>query len=205
VAIGLQPAPRAWAFAAIGAAIGALLLWSAPREVFDWQPHLARSQPWRLWTAAFVHWSPLHVQANLLGCAAVAAFGVTAQVPRHATWAWFVAWPLTHATLALQPVLLHYGGLSGALHAGVAVAALHLAWQARGRRRLIGWAVLAGLAVKLLLESPWRGPTQVMAGWDFPVAPLAHLTGAASGLLCGVIAQVVASRLASKLRPPDDD
>ena len=28
----------------------------------------ASTQPWRLWTAAFVHWSPLHLQANLLGC-----------------------------------------------------------------------------------------------------------------------------------------
>ena len=205
MAVALQPAPRAWAVSAIGAAIGALLLWSAPREVFDWQPQFALSQPWRLWTAAFVHWSPRHMGANLLGCVAVAAFGVAAQVPRHATWAWLVAWPLTHATLALQPLLLHYGGLSGALHAGVAVAALHLAWRAHGRRRRIGWGVLAGLAAKLLLESPWQGPTQVMAGWDIPIAPLAHLTGAASGLLCGAVAQVIASRPASNLRPCDDD
>ena len=28
-------------------------------------------------------------------------------------WAWFVAWPLTHLGLLLQPSLLHYGGLSG--------------------------------------------------------------------------------------------
>lgn len=204
MAAASQPAPHAWAVSALGAAIGALLLWSAPRELVDWQPQLALSQPWRLWSAAWVHWSPLHLQANLVGCVAVAAFGAAAQVPRHATWAWLAAWPLTHATLALQPLLLHYGGLSGALHAGVAVVALHLAWRTRGRRRGIGWAVLAGLAVKLLVESPWQGPTQVMAGWDIPIATLAHLTGAGSGLLCGAVAQVIARRPASCPWPADD-
>lgn len=196
----MRPAPRAWASLAITLALGALLLWLAPRDALDWQPQLALTQPWRLWTAAFVHWSPRHLQANLLGCAVVAAFGIAAGLPRHATWAWLAAWPLTHAALALQPLLLHYGGLSGVLHAGVAVAALHLAWRARGRPRRIGCAVLAGLAAKLALESPWLGPTQIVPGWDFPVAPLAHLSGAASGLLCGAVAQVIAGRRSAGLR-----
>jgi len=196
----MQPAPRAWAVVALGLALGALLLWFAPRDALDWQAPLAPSQPWRLWSAAFVHWSPLHLLANLLGCAAVAAFGVAARLPRDAAWAWLAAWPLTQAGLALQPALLHYGGLSGVLHAGVAVAALHLARRGRGRHRRIGWAVLAGLAAKLVLESPWQGPMQVVAGWDIPLAPLAHLTGTASGLLCGAVADTLATRSGSRLR-----
>ncbi len=155
---------------------------------------LALSQPWRPWTAALVHLSPLHLAANLAGCVVVAAFGVAAGVPRHATLAWLVAWPLGHAALSMQPRLLHYGGLSGVLHAGVAVAALHLLWRAQGRRRVIGAAVLAGLALKLVLERPFSGPTQLLSGWDFRVAPLAHLTGAAAGVLCGALAQVIAGR-----------
>lgn len=192
----MQPAPRVWATLAIGLALGAVLLGPAPREALDWQPHLALSQPWRFWTAAWVHLSSLHLQANLLGCAAVAVFGVAAELPRRACWAWLVAWPLTHAALALQPLLLHYGGLSGVLHAGVAIASLHLVWQARGRRRAIGWTVLAGVAVKLTLERPWAGPTQVVAGWDIDIAPLAHLTGAASGLLCGAVTALISARRA---------
>ena len=196
-AVSRIPSPRAWAGCSLGLALGAALLWWAPREVFDWQPQWALVQPWRLWTAAFVHWSPQHLQANLLGCAVVAAFGVAARVSRPWVWAWLAAWPLTHAALALAPQLQlqHYGGLSGVLHAGVVVAAINLAGQATGRRRLIGGAVLAGVVVKLLLERPWHGPTQIVAGWDIALVPLAHVTGAVSGLLCGAAALALCSRL----------
>lgn len=188
-----MPAPtptaaRAWVGVAAGLALASLLLWFAPRDRLDWQPQLALAQPWRLWSAAFVHWSGLHLAANVGGAAVVAAFGVAARVPTGAAWAWLAAWPLTHAALGWQPHLLDYGGLSGVLHAGVAVAALHLVWREHGGRRLIGALVLAGLAAKLAFEKPWLGPTQTVAGWDFAVAPLAHLTGAAAGLVCGAVA-----------------
>jgi rhomboid family GlyGly-CTERM serine protease len=178
----------------VGLALGALAMWPAPRAALDWQPASALSQPWRLWTAAFVHWSAQHLLANLLGCAVVAAFGIASRSPRHATWAWLGAWPLTHAALLLQPQLLHYGGLSGVLHAGVAVAALHLVWHERGRKAAVGWAVLAGLIIKLVLEQPWAAATQAVSGWNIRIAPLAHLTGVASGLLCGAFAEVIAHR-----------
>ena len=37
--------------------------------------------------------------------------------------AWLLSWPLTQWGLMLQPELLHYGGLSGVLHGGAAIAA----------------------------------------------------------------------------------
>lgn len=172
--------------------IGALALWFAPREALDWQPRAALSQPWRLWTAAFVHWSPTHLLANVLAATAVGAFGVSARVPASAAWAWFLAWPLSHAALLLQPQLLSYGGLSGMLHGGVAVVTLHLAWRETGQRRAIGVAVLAGMGVKLALEQPWLGPTQIDADWDIPLAPLGHLTGALCGLACGSVVLLIA-------------
>jgi len=173
-------------------AAAATALWFAPRELLTWQPARALAQPWRAWSAAFVHWTPWHLGANLIGCAVVAAFGIAASVPARSTLIWLVAWPLSHAALALQPALASYGGLSGVLHAGVAIAAWHLLRHDSGTRRLIGAAVMAGLVIKLVLEEPWSAPTQQIAGWDFPVAPLAHATGAIAGIVCAALADAAA-------------
>jgi rhomboid family GlyGly-CTERM serine protease len=175
-------------------AAAASTLWFVPRELLAWQPAHALDQPWRLWSAAFVHWTPWHLVANLIGCAVVAAFGIAARVPVRCTLAWLVAWPLSHAALALQPALTSYGGLSGVLHAGVAIAAWQLLRHDSGRRRQIGAAVMAGLLIKLLLERPWGAPTQTVAGWDFAVAPLAHTSGAIAGIVCAALADAVSRR-----------
>ena len=183
-----------WLAMAALLAAAATALWVVPRELLSWQPARALDQPWRAWSAAFVHWTPWHLGANLAGCAVVAAFGIAARVPAGCTLAWLVAWPVSHAALALQPALTSYGGLSGVLHAGVAIAAWHLLRHDSGRRRRIGAAVMAGLAVKLLLEKPWGAPTQAVAGWDFAVAPLAHATGAIAGTVCAALADAVSRR-----------
>jgi rhomboid family GlyGly-CTERM serine protease len=151
----------------------------------DWQPALALRQPWRCITAAWVHLSGQHLAGNLAGAVMVAAYGRAAGCGRRAAWAWALAWPLTHAALALQPTLQHYGGLSGLMHAGVAVASWQLLRGEHGQRRAVGGAVLALLALKLLLEAPWQGgPLRHEPGWDIAIAPLAHSTGALAGLLC---------------------
>jgi rhomboid family GlyGly-CTERM serine protease len=178
---------RAWVALGGALALAALLFWFAPHEAIDWQPAAALAEPWRAWSAAFVHRTPLHLGANLLGCAVVGAFGWAAHVPLRASVAWLLAWPLTHAALAWQPALASYGGLSGVLHAGVAIGAWHLALRGAGRRRVIGLAVALGLSIKLLLERPWDAPTQMVAGWDFPVAPIAHASGAIAGLLAAAL------------------
>lgn len=169
-------------------AAGSIFAWWAPATLLDWQPALAVSEPWRAWSAAFVHWSVLHLGANLGAAAAVAAFGWAARVPPRATLAWGVAWPLTHMSLLLRPELAHYGGLSGVLHGGVAVVVWWLLAAGRGSRRTIGAMVGAGLVAKLLLEQPWGPVLRHAADWDIAVAPLAHATGATAGLLCAVLA-----------------
>lgn len=179
--------------AAFGVAAVAVTLW-APRELLDWQPALAAAQPWRAWTAAGVHLSTMHLGANLAGTLLVGALGVVADVPRRATLAWFVAWPLTQLGLLLRADLTHYGGLSGVLHAGVAVAAVQLIADGPRARRRIGAAILAGLVAKVLLESPW-GPAVVHpAGWDIGVAPFAHASGTLAGLACALLAQALRTR-----------
>ena len=185
---------QAWLALAAALAAASVLAWWAPAWALDWQPALAAAEPWRAFSAAFVHWSPMHLGANLGAAAAVAAFGWAAKLPPRAALAWGVAWPLTHVGLLLRPELAHYGGLSGLLHGGVAVAVLWLLVQERGRRRAIGAMVGLGLAAKLWLEQPWGPVLRPAAGWDIALAPLAHATGAAAGLLCGAVALALGVR-----------
>jgi rhomboid family GlyGly-CTERM serine protease len=175
-----------WLALAAIAGAGSLVAWFLPATALDWQPALAFAEPWRWVTAAWVHWSPLHLGANLAGTVVVAVFGRAAELPPRATLAWALVWPATQGALLAQPALAHYGGLSGVLHAGVAVAAVHLLFRA-GRARWIGGAVLAGLALKIVLERPWAGPLAHPAGWDIAVAPLAHAAGAVAGLTAGAV------------------
>ncbi len=180
--------PSAWLALAGLLAGGAAVAGALPAAALDWQPRLAAAQPWRLLSAAWVHWSTLHLAANLVGTAAVALLGASARLPARAALAWLAAWPLTHAALLLRPELAHYGGLSGVLHAGVAVAAIWLLLARRGRAQAIGAAIALGLLAKLALERPW-GPALVQAdGWDIAVVPLAHAAGAAAGAATALLA-----------------
>ena len=185
----------AWVVLAVGLAAGALI---APALVsahaIDWQPARWLAEPWRWCTAAFVHLSPMHLWGNLAATALIAAFGVSGEMPLRATVAWFAAWPLTHLRLLSMPGLRHYRGVSGLLHAGVAVAAVQLATTRTGLHRWIGVATLVAVAAKVLSETPWRAAVQVSPQWDIPVAPIAHLTGAVSGLLCGLAAVALGAR-----------
>jgi rhomboid family GlyGly-CTERM serine protease len=162
-----------------------------PPTAIDWQPGLALHEPWRAFSSAALHYSARHLGANMLGCVLVAALGVTAQVPPRMAWAWFVAWPLTQFGLLLQPALLHFGGLSGVLHAGVAVAATHLLLTATGRRRGLGAAVLVGASLKVVSEAPWGEPLRHLPEWDIAVAPLAHATGLIAGVSCALLAHLI--------------
>lgn len=171
-----------------------IIAWWLPAAWLDWQPALAWQEPWRAFSAAFVHWSPMHLVANLLGTAVVAALGLAAQAPLRLTLAWLAAWPLTQWGLLLRPELAHYGGLSGVMHGGVAAAALWLILTAHGRRRAIAAGLLLGLITKLLFEQPWDSTLRSGDGWDIAIAPLAHSTGAVSASLCTVVAWLTQPR-----------
>jgi rhomboid family GlyGly-CTERM serine protease len=204
---------QAWGGLAVLLGLLALAGWGLPRTVLDWQPALALTQPWRALTAIGVHYSGLHLLANLAGAAAVGALGIAARAPLGAAWAWAAAWPLTQLGLLLEPALIHYGGLSGVLHAGVAVIAVVLLWRANtpgptpgltSTRRWVGLALLAGLAGKVLLEAPWGAPLRYPAGIDIAVAPLAHASGLVCGLLCAVVARLATGIPRSQERNPPE-
>jgi rhomboid family GlyGly-CTERM serine protease len=172
-----------------------------PHEAFDWQRAVALAEPWRLWTAAWVHWSALHLLANVAGCVLVAALGVAARVSTSAVLAWCAAWPLGHGALLWQTELLRYGGLSGVLHAGVAVAAWHLVRHETGARRWMGAALLTGLVAKVLSERPWAAALVRTPPWDFAVAPFAHAAGVVAGLTCAVLIEQLGRAMARGRTP----
>lgn len=191
---------QAWLALAALLGAGALAVWWLPSAAIDWQPQRTATEPWRTWTAALVHWSGAHLAANMAGLLVVAALGRSARLPTAAALAWAAAWPLTQLLLLAMPALQRYGGLSGVLHAGVAVAALWLMVRRRGAPRAIGIAIAAGLLAKLLLEAPWGAPLRQVEGWDIAIAPLAHATGALAGLVCAAVA-LAWPRRARRLRP----
>lgn len=180
----LQRPGLAWLGVAALLVAASLALRGADTGAWDWQPAVWPAQAWRVWTAACVHWSPQHLQMNVLGAALMAVLGWRAATRAADAVAWVLAWPLTQVGLVLQPALQHYAGLSGVLHAGAAIVACRLLKTGPARARRIGALLAAGLVLKLALESPWRGATQAVAGLDFALAPLAHVSGAAMGLLC---------------------
>lgn len=165
---------------------GALSAWRLGNPVdWEWWRDFA-AEPATWWTAAFVHRSLAHGLANLLALGALAVLGVALQVPRAQAWAWAAAWPLSTLALLLFPQIARYAGLSGVLHAGLAVLVVHCAFTRAHR----AWAGLlgAGLAAKLLAEAAWSRPLVFEPEWGFAVATGAHLTGALAGLVCALAA-----------------
>lgn len=164
-------------------ALGSVLGFAADRTLLDWQPQRAWPEAWRWWSAALVHFTPLHLGLNLLATALVAAYGWAARVPAVVALAWVASWPFTHLALLAKPELAHYGGLSGILHGGVAATTLWLIVRGDGAQRVVGWLMLIGQGVKLLLEQPWGAALHPPGEVDVAVAPLAHASGSIVGAL----------------------
>ena len=185
----MRRATAAWLCVAALFAACALAGWAVPRETIDWQPGLAFSEPWRAFTPIGVHYSSAHLIGNLAGIALAGVYGVAAMVPPRLAWAWLAAWPLTHLGLLVRPELLHYGGLSGVVHAGVAAIVVWVLATGHTRaQRWVGALVAIGFVAKLLSEAPWGATFRHPEGWDIAVAPLVHTTGALAGALCTLIA-----------------
>lgn len=174
---------QSWVALALALGLGALALHGAAQGDFTLQRERATAEPWRLLSAALWHWNALHLLGNMLGLGVLALLGWRAGLGDRDTLAWLLAWPLTQALLCLHPQLPPYAGLSGVLHAGVAVAGCALCART-GRERLVGAALMLGLLVKLGLEAPWGPLLRPQDWWGGATLPLAHAAGAAAGALC---------------------
>lgn len=169
-------------------------------EALAWRRE-APAQLWRCWSAALVHFSTWHLGANLAGVLLLGALGWQARLPVQATAAWALAWPTTHALLWLAARPHHYLGLSGVLHAGVAVAAVTLLLRTAPGWRGLGAGLGLALLAKVILEAPWRGAVQASADWDFPVAVGAHAAGAVAGALSAALLLAIHARWAAAVSP----
>jgi len=192
--------------------------WPPLAQALVMRPDAGLSQhPWAWWTTAWLHGSTPHLLRNLAGLTLMAALGTLVSPSRPAALAGWLAWPLTQLGMLAEPTLSSYVGLSGVLHAGVTVLALHavtaplrqpkpattsptvssLAPSNTGLR-LSGIALLAGLAGKVLMENPWGQALVASTSSAINVAPWAHLSGCAAGALATGVLWVLAagSRLA---------
>lgn len=185
----MRPRISAWTVQCLVLAWGAALVFALPTDYFDWQPGRV-DQAWRWWSAAWVHWSAQHLLANLAGVLVLAALGRAARLPGRAALAWLLAWPFTHFALLMRPELLHFGGMSGVLHAGVAVAALTLLFRPGRVERGWGLVIGLGLVLKIMLEQPFGPALRQVPGWGIAIAPLAHATGAVAGTLSALLMQL---------------
>ncbi len=174
--------------------------WPASAQLWVMHPSAGWHQPvWTWWTTAWLHGSDLHLQRNLLGAGMVLLLGSTPDARASQALAWLLAWPLTHLLMLCQSGLSSYIGLSGALHAGLAVWCIHQITQTdTAGFKWAGWAVLTGVIFKVFMENPWQHQLIQPMGSDITVAPWAHLSGLVSGVLMAGLVTGCAAGLAVK-------
>lgn len=181
-----------------------LLVWcSGPdlAQALTWRSADWPAAPWTLWTSAWVHLNLPHLISNLLAMGGVAAAGWVLRPDARSTLAWLLAWPLTQISLLGWPQVNYAVGLSGLMHAGTLLLAVQMA---RGRiptrgGRFWGWLLIGGVLTKVVLERGWSQPLAWDAGNQLWVAQAAHVTGAAWGVLLGLLVALLPAR---GLRPP---
>jgi hypothetical protein len=66
--------------------------------------------------------------------------------------------------------------------------------RGQGAQRTIGWMMLIGQSVKLLVEEPWGAAIHAPSELDVAVAPLAHASGSIAGALLTMLALRLARR-----------
>lgn len=189
---------RAWLLLCAVHGVASMLLWWAREpavQALTWRADLWPSQPWTLWTSAWVHLNTPHLIGNQLALGALTAAGWVLRPPLSATLAWALSWPLLQASLDGWPHVGYAVGLSGLLHAGVMVLGLHLLVGAAPQRaRPWGAILVGGLLIKLLIEQGWRQPVVWDPGNEVSVVQAAHLAGAAWGALLGAFSAWLSRR-----------
>ncbi|MQW92481.1 rhombosortase [Acinetobacter wanghuae] len=152
-----------------------------------WQDHLF-AEPWRLWTAHWVHVGWIHYLLNMIAFACLPFI-----FPRACVWHFSTIFLLISPLLSLSfywvlPDIGAYAGLSGVLHgAYAAIACVHLLYK---RERSFAALVLFLIFAKLIWENT-IGSTGTAQLIGSPVLVEAHLLGVIWGILLANIYIIV--------------
>ncbi len=154
----------------------------ALRDAWQYQRDLiAAGQWWRLISAHVVHLDARHAITNAAGLALLWALFARSYRARQ----WWAALAIITLGVSgglwwLQSQLQWYVGASGVLHGIFACGCVALI-----RARSMAGYVAGGVFLAKLLWEQWQGPLP-LAG-DVPVITVAHLYGAAGGVLAGLL------------------
>lgn len=158
-------------------------------NALTWRAGTWTQHPWTLWTSAWVHLGTPHLIGNLLTLAAYLTIGWVVRPDGRCTLAWLLAWPLVQLSLLLWPEVRQVVGLSGLLHAGALVVAMHLVLRRLPIQRARFWGVLLAVAVlsKVALEEAWQRPVVWDGTHELFVVQVAHLAGVSWGIVLGLL------------------
>lgn len=172
--------------------------WPPLAQALVLRPDTGLAQPpWVWWTTAWLHGSTPHLVRNVVSLALLAAWAAATQPSRATSLALWLAWPLTQLGMLTGPSLGAYVGLSGVLHAGLVVLALgalapsmSLSMSASATRPIqaVALALLLGLTAKVIMENPWGEALVASTASAIRVAPWAHLSGCAAGVVASAMA-----------------
>ena len=173
-------------------AVASMLLWWAREgvvDVFIWRADGWTAQPWTLWTSAWVHLNTPQLIFNQIALGALTAFAWVVRPNWTCTLAWLLAWPLGQLSLLWWPQIGYAVGLSGLLHAGVAVLAVQLLRRRIPIPKAKRWGGLLALVLlgKLLLERGWAYPVVWDGANDMSVVQAAWFSGTLAGGLLGAL------------------
>lgn len=186
------PASRWWLWLCVLHGMASMLVWWAgePASHFlTWRAGESWSRPWTWWTTAWVHLHTPHLIGNQMTIGAFAAWAWLVRPDRLTALTWCAAWPVSTLTLNVWPQIGYCVGLSGVLHAGIAIMGLFMLRGRfrRGSERVWGWLLLTGLGLKLFSEQGWHSPVVWDSAANLSVVRAVHFTGALSGVVMALL------------------
>ncbi|MEO6874984.1 MAG: rhombosortase [Opitutaceae bacterium] len=148
---------------------------------------ILHGQIWRVWTGHLVHYSSSHFLWNLIIFLAAGAWLEHIR-PRSARCFYLVCPAVISASLLIgEPTLQLYAGLSG-LASGVLVFLALVQLSQNNAEPTWMWVGIFGLVVvKIALETVTGESLLVQDFAGFRVVPLAHISGACSGVVAWAI------------------